>query len=61
MSQVLDHELEGLLGEIRRTIDDNRRFLETLANDATSDGVFVTDPLDAAEEEATVDEGFEEL
>jgi hypothetical protein len=49
-------DLEVLLGDVRKTISDNERFLRTLLEDAVDAGI----ESDDAEEEK-VEEEFEEL
>jgi hypothetical protein len=46
-------DLEKLLAEVRRTISDNRQFLEKLVDEAVEE--------DSEEETETVEEDFEEL
>lgn len=50
-------DLEMLLGDVRKTISDNERFLRTLLDDAVNAGI---EPDDAVEDTAG-DEEFEEL
>ncbi|MEI6212812.1 MAG: hypothetical protein WCP10_01805 [Desulfuromonadales bacterium] len=49
-------ELERLLEDVRKTICDNRRFLDKLLDDATESGT-----VEVGEDGAPVDEEFEEL
>ena len=54
MAEVAD-ELEKLLSEVRRTISDNKQFLEKLVDET------VEDDLKDETEAAPVNEDFEEL
>ena len=54
MTDVAD-DLEKLLTDVRKTISDNRQFLEMLVDETVDD-----DSVDETEPTA-VDEGFEEL
>lgn len=49
-------DLEKLLSDVRKTIQDNQNFLQVLANDAAD----VNSGLDSSDEESEVEE-FEEL